>query len=296
MAHDILIVDDESDIRALIAGSLSDEGYDTRAAWDSESALAAIESRLPSMVLLDIWLQGSKHDGIELLKQIQENHPDLPVTMISGHGNIETAVAAIRLGAYDFIEKPFEADRLLLNVHRTLETVRLRRENEELRQRAGGAVELIGQSSVINMVRQAIERVAATGSRVLISGPAGSGKEVAARLVHQQSRRAAGPFIVLNAASMAPERMEEELFGVERGAAGPDSATAPGRRDRPGRAGAAPGPRIPRPCRRWPTGAARRPPPRQRRCRRPCPRRRPRRRWPGPAPPGPGTRCLPRRR
>ena len=228
MAHEILIVDDEADIRAQIAGVLSDEGYETRSASDSDGTLAAIEARLPSMVLLDIWLQGSKRDGIELLKMIQESHPGLPVIMISGHGNIETAVQAIRLGAYDFIEKPFEADRLLLVIDRSLETYRLKRENQELRQRAGGNVELIGESAGINAVRQAIDRVAPTGRRVLISGPPGSGKEVAARTVHQKSRRAEGPFVVLNAASMAPERMEAELFGVEKGALGPDTPSKVG--------------------------------------------------------------------
>ena len=215
MAHEILIVDDEADIRAQIAGVLSDEGYDTRSASDSDGTLAAIEARLPSMVLLDIWLQGSKRDGIELLKMIQESHPGLPVIMISGHGNIETAVQAIRLGAYDFIEKPFEADRLLLVIDRSLETYRLKRENQELRQRAGGNVELIGESPGISAVRQAIDRVAPTGSRVLITGPAGVGKEVVARLLHARSRRGRGPFVVLNCAAKRPEHLETDLFGIE---------------------------------------------------------------------------------
>ncbi|MDP6516817.1 MAG: sigma-54 dependent transcriptional regulator [Alphaproteobacteria bacterium] len=223
MAHEILIVDDEEDIRALIAGILADEGFDTRQAWDSDSTEEAIESRVPAMVLLDIWLQGSNQDGIEILKAIRQNHAELPVIMISGHGNIETAVAATRLGAYDFIEKPFETDRLLLSVSRAMEAARLRRENQELRQRAGGAVELIGISGVINSVRQAIDRVAPTGSRVLVSGPPGSGKEVVAQMVHHKSRRASGPFVVLNAATMTPDRMEEELFGIEAGALGADS-------------------------------------------------------------------------
>jgi two-component system nitrogen regulation response regulator NtrX len=215
MASEILIVDDEKDIRALISGILGDEGYETRAAWDADSALTEIGGRKPGLVLLDIWLQGSRIDGIGVLKEIMARHADLPVIMISGHGNIETAVQAIQFGAYDFIEKPFEADRLLLSIHRGLEAQRLRRENEELRQRAGGQVELIGMSQAINSVRQAVSKVAPTGSRVLISGPPGCGKEVVARLLHNESRRAEGPFVAINAAAMTPERVEEELFGIE---------------------------------------------------------------------------------
>ena len=215
MASEILIVDDEKDIRALISGILADEGYETREAWDADSALTEIGGRKPGLVLLDIWLQGSRVDGIGLLREIMARYADLPVIMISGHGNIETAVQAIQFGAYDFIEKPFEADRLLLSIHRALEAQRLRRENEELRQRAGGRVELIGMSHAINAVRQAVSKVAPTGSRVLISGPPGCGKEVVARLLHSESRRAEGPFVAINAAAMTPERVEEELFGIE---------------------------------------------------------------------------------
>src|SRR5690349_10904147 len=223
MASDILIVDDEADIRDLVAGILDDEGFSTRTARDSDSALAEIANRRPHLVFLDIWLQGSKLDGLQLLEQVKKDHPDLPVVVISGHGNIETAVAAIKRGAYDFIEKPFKADRLLLVVERAIEAARLRRENEELRIRAGDPSELVGASSSINIVRQAIERVAPTGSRVLITGLAGSGKEVVARQIHARSRRADGPFITLNCASMRPDRMEVELFGAEAGAQGPDS-------------------------------------------------------------------------
>ena len=215
MASEILIVDDEKDIRTLIAGILADEGYETRGAWDADSALSEIGARRPNLILLDIWLQGSRIDGLGLLKEIMARYVDLPVIMISGHGNIETAVQAIQIGAYDFIEKPFEADRLLLSIHRALEAQRLRRENEELRQRVGGHDELIGASQAINSVRQAISKVAPTGSRVLISGPPGCGKEVVARLVHNESRRSDGPFVAINAAAMIPERVEEELFGVE---------------------------------------------------------------------------------
>jgi two-component system nitrogen regulation response regulator NtrX len=215
VALDILIVDDEADIRELIAGVLEDEGYGTRTAGDSDSALAAMSERLPSLVVLDIWLQGSRLDGIELLEEIKQRNPALPVVIISGHGNIETAVAAIKRGAYDFIEKPFQADQLVLAVQRATETERLRRENEELRGRAGIEGELTGSSAVLNAVRATLKRVAATGSRVLIDGPPGSGKEVAARLLHQWSPRANGPFVVVAAARLHPDRFEEELFGRE---------------------------------------------------------------------------------
>ncbi len=215
MALDILIVDDEADIRELIAGVLEDEGYETRTAADSDSALAAISERRPSLVVLDIWLQGSRLDGIELLEIIKQRSPNLPVVIISGHGNIETAVAAIKRGAYDFIEKPFQADQLILAVQRATEIERLKRENEELRGRAGIDAELTGSSAPISAVRATLKRVAVTGSRVLIAGPPGSGKEVAARLLHQWSPRAEGPFVVVAAARLHPDRFEEELFGRE---------------------------------------------------------------------------------
>jgi two-component system, NtrC family, nitrogen regulation response regulator NtrX len=215
MAHDVLIVDDEADIRMLIAGILKDEGYETREAGNSAQALAAIRARQPTLVVLDIWLQGSEIDGIDILKIIRRELPALPVVMISGHGNIETAVTAIKIGAYDFVEKPFKADRLLLCVERAIEAARLRRENQELRLRAGGEVDLIGTSAAANQLRQQIAKVAPTGSRVLMTGPAGAGKEVVARVLHARSRRAGGPFVALNCASMRPERLETELFGTE---------------------------------------------------------------------------------
>ena len=218
MASDILIVDDEADIRELIAGILEDEGYEARIARDSDSALAAIEDRRPSLVVLDIWLQGSRLDGLEVLSVIHESHPDLPVVIISGHGNIETAVSAIKQGAYEYIEKPFKADRLVLVVNRALEAARLKRDNEKLRRVAGHDVEMIGHSPAVRQLRQAIEKVAPTNSRVLISGPLGSGKEMAARMLHAYSNRTEGPFVVINAATMAPDRMEHELFGIEEGA------------------------------------------------------------------------------
>ena len=233
MARDILIVDDEADIRELISGILSDEGYETRMAGTDKQALAAVASRRPSLVILDIWLRGSKLDGIEILQEIRSQHGDLPVVMISGHGNIETAVHAIKLGAYDFIEKPFEADRLLLIVQRAVEAARLTRENQELRRRAGPETEIVGTSQAINTMRAAIDKVAPTGSRVLISGPAGAGKEVAARALHAQSNRDGGAFVVLNAATMAPERLEIELFGVE-GQEAPGDGEGTGAPDRVG--------------------------------------------------------------
>jgi two-component system nitrogen regulation response regulator NtrX len=215
MASDILIVDDEADIRELVAGILDDEGFSTRTARDSDSALAEIANRRPSLVFLDIWLQGSKLDGLQLLEQVKRDHADLPVVMISGHGNIETAVAAIKRGAYDFIEKPFKSDRLILVATRALETSRLKREVKELKQLAPTASIMTGRSACMNQLRQTIERAAKANSRILIVGPSGAGKELSARTLHNASSRADGPFIVINAAAITPERMEVELFGVE---------------------------------------------------------------------------------
>ena len=215
MALEILVVDDEADIRELVSGVLEDEGYTVRTAADSSSALDAIEDRRPSLVLLDVWLQGSKLDGLQLLEQVKRRDPTLPVIMISGHGNLDTAVAAIREGAVDFIEKPFQADKLLHLVARATETDRLRRENKELRLAVGGEETLSGSSVAINTVRATLKRVAPTGSRVMITGPAGVGKELAARMIHAWSPRATAPFIVLSAATMSPDRVEEELFGTE---------------------------------------------------------------------------------
>jgi two-component system nitrogen regulation response regulator NtrX len=222
MAHEILVVDDEADIRMLINGVLSDEGYSVREAGNSDEALDAVRARRPSLVVLDIWLHNSTLDGLELLQAVLHEHPALPVVMISGHGTIEVAVRAIRHGAYDFIEKPFKADRLLLVVQRGIEAARLRMEVEELRLRVGPAAEMLGDSLGINQIRQAIEKVAPTGSRVLITGPPGTGKEVVARLLHEKSRRTSGQFVVLNCATMHPDRLETELFGTEPGAAGAD--------------------------------------------------------------------------
>jgi two-component system nitrogen regulation response regulator NtrX len=217
MPLDILVVDDEADIRSLIAGVLEDEGYRPRTAADSDATLAALAERRPALLILDIWLQGSRLDGLELLDVVKAKDPGLPVLIISGHGNLDTAVAAIKRGAWDFIEKPFQADQLLIAVARATETERLRREVDELRSIAGIENELTGTSQMINAVRATIKRVGATGSRVLIQGPSGSGKEVAARLLHRWSNRAERPFVVVAAARMEPERVEEELFGEEQG-------------------------------------------------------------------------------
>jgi two-component system, NtrC family, nitrogen regulation response regulator NtrX len=215
MALEVLVVDDEADIRDLVSGVLEDEGYAVRTAADSTQTLEAIEERRPSMVLLDVWLQGSRLDGLQLLQEIKRRDSTLPVLMISGHGNLDTAVAAVREGAIDFIEKPFEAERLIYLVDRATEAERLRRENETLRLVVGHEDQLHGSSVAINTVRATLKRVAPTGSRVLISGPPGVGKEIAARMIHQWSPRAKAPFIVLSAAMMSPERVEEELFGSE---------------------------------------------------------------------------------
>jgi len=215
MSAEILIVDDEADIRELVAGILQDEGFATRTARNSDEALSAVASRRPSLVFLDIWLQGSKLDGLQLLDAVKQEHPEMPVVMISGHGNIETAVAAIKHGAYDFIEKPFKADRLVLVAERALETSRLKREVKQLKQLAPQPSSLVGQSPAMSQLRQTIERVAPTNSRILVVGPSGAGKELAARTIHQSSGRANGPFVVINAAAITPERMEIELFGVD---------------------------------------------------------------------------------
>ncbi|AWN54525.1 MULTISPECIES: sigma-54 dependent transcriptional regulator [unclassified Methylobacterium] len=215
MSADILIVDDEADIRELVAGILDDEGHRTRTAGSSDEALAAIEARRPHLVFLDIWLQGSRLDGLQVLDVIKAQAPDLPVVMISGHGNIETAVSAIKAGAYDFIEKPFKADRLILVAERALEASRLKREVRDLKARSGQASRIVGASVAANQLRQTVERVAPTNARVMISGAPGSGKELSARTIHAASSRANGPFVVINAATITPETMEAELFGVE---------------------------------------------------------------------------------
>jgi len=222
MAADVLVVDDEADIRELVAGILSDEGYGVRTANDSESALAAIRGRKPALLILDIWMAGGGMDGLELLDHVKALDPDLPVIMISGHGNIETAVSAIKRGAYEFLEKPFKSDRLLLVVERALEAANLRRENRRLRTQAITPEGMTGRSMAAQQLRQMIVKLAGANSRVLISGPPGSGKETVARLIHGASSRARNEFVPISAAGMTPERMDVELFGQE----GDDGRTA----------------------------------------------------------------------
>ncbi|HXE02586.1 MAG TPA: sigma-54 dependent transcriptional regulator [Hyphomicrobium sp.] len=221
MSADILIVDDEADIRDLVAGILQDEGHRTRLARDSDEALRAIEDRKPHLVILDIWLQGSRLDGLEVLTIMKRTYPDLPVVIISGHGNIETAVTAIKRGAYDYIEKPFKADRLVLVALRALEASQLKREVKELKERSVVSAEMIGKSPAINQLKNNIDKAAPTNSRIMLRGASGAGKELAARVLHQKSLRADGPFVVLNAAAMVPDRVEDELFGTEDRTGGP---------------------------------------------------------------------------
>ncbi|MDE2016179.1 MAG: sigma-54-dependent Fis family transcriptional regulator [Hyphomicrobiales bacterium] len=220
MGADILVVDDEEDIREIVAGILSDDGHSPRVARDSTEALAAIAARRPQLAFFDIWLQGSKLDGRRLLEEARKHHPDLPVVMISGHGNIETAVQAIKLGAYDFIEKPFKADRLSLVAERALEHARMRRELDALKSRGAAPDDIVGASAAISQLRATLDRVGPANSRVLITGGPGVGKDLAARRLHALSPRAGAPFVVVNAVALAPGDVEAELFGVE----GPDGA------------------------------------------------------------------------
>ena len=215
MATDILVVDDEADIRELVGGILEDEGYSVRTAPDADAALAALRARRPALLILDIWMQGGGMDGMELLDMVKGLDAELPVLMISGHGNIETAVSAIKRGAYDFLEKPFKADRLLIVVERALETTALRRENRRLRTQAIAPEGLIGRSASMQQLRTMIGKIAPANSRVLVSGPPGSGKELVARFIHDASPRGRGEFVALSAAGISPERMDQELFGEE---------------------------------------------------------------------------------
>jgi len=212
---DILVVDDEADIRDLVAGLLEDEGHSIRTASNSDEALAAIRARKPSLALLDIWMQGGGIDGLELLDIIRTIDPDLPVVMISGHGNIETAVSALQRGAYDFIEKPFKSDRLVVVIQRALEAASLKRENRQLRAQAMTPTGIIGKSAAAVALRNTISKVAPANSRVLISGPPGSGKELVARQIHEASPRGRSEFVAIAAAGMTPERLDLELFGEE---------------------------------------------------------------------------------
>ena len=221
---DILIVDDERDIRELIADILKDEGFTTRLAANSDDCMSQIEAEPPALMILDIWLKDSDMDGIDILKAVKRDRPDIPIVIISGHGNIEIAVAAIKQGAYDFIEKPFNIDQLMVVISRAMETSRLRRENTELRRKDDGLGEMIGSSSAFKVLKSQLDKVTKSNGRVMLTGPAGSGKEVAARYIHANSNRADAPFITVNSASIEPDRMEEVLFGRET----PEGTIEPG--------------------------------------------------------------------
>ena len=221
---DILIVDDERDIRELISDILIDEGFSTRLAGNSEEAMAALNAEAPALIVLDIWLKDSRMDGIDILKVVKRDNPDVPVVIISGHGNIEIAVAAIKQGAYDFIEKPFNIDQLLVVIRRAMETSRLRRENQSLRRKDVVKSEMIGASAAFRALQGQLDKVTKSNGRVMLTGPSGCGKEVAARYIHAHSNRSEAPFVTVNCAGVAPDRMEEVLFGRET----PERGVEPG--------------------------------------------------------------------
>ena len=218
--RDILIVDDERDIRELIGDILEDEGFAVRLAGTSDECMEELGAEAPALIVLDIWLKDSRMDGIDILKHVKREVPEVPVVIISGHGNIEIAVAAIKQGAYDFIEKPFNIDQLLVVIRRAMETSRLRRENTELRRREVTVTEMVGESSAFKQLRNQLDKVTKSNGRVMLTGPSGCGKEIAARYVHANSARSEAPFVSVNSASIAPERMEEVLFGRESGERG----------------------------------------------------------------------------
>jgi two-component system nitrogen regulation response regulator NtrX len=213
--NDILIVDDEKDIRELISDILKDEGYTTRLAGTSDECMAEINAASPALMILDIWLKDSRMDGIDILKTVKRDNPDVPIIIISGHGNIEIAVAAIKQGAYDFIEKPFNIDQLIVVISRAMETSRLRRENASLRRKDVTSSEMVGSSPSFRVLKANLDKVTKSNARVMLYGQPGSGKEVAARYIHVHSNRAGGPFVTVSSASIEPERMEEVLFGRE---------------------------------------------------------------------------------
>ncbi|MCL1627164.1 sigma-54 dependent transcriptional regulator [Roseibaca sp. V10] len=221
---DILIVDDERDIRELISEILQDEGFTTRLAADSDQAMAAVNAEPPALMILDIWLKDSKMDGIDILMSVKRSNPDIPIVIISGHGNVEIAVAAIKQGAYDFIEKPFNIDKLMVVIGRAMEASRLRRENLDLKRREVGSAQLLGESTAYRALCGQLEKVTGSNARLMFTGPPGCGKEAAARFVHENSDRASGPFVTVTSAAVEPERMEEVLFGRE----GPDRGVEPG--------------------------------------------------------------------
>lgn len=221
--EDILIIDDERDIRELIGDILRDEGYSTRLAGDSDSCMAEINKEPPALMILDIWLKDSRMDGIDILSAVKRDNPDIPVVIISGHGNIEIAVAAIKQGAYDFIEKPFNIDQLMVVVRRAMEASRLRRENQDLKRRDVATSDMIGASTAFKALKSQLEKVTKSNGRVMLTGPAGAGKEIAARFIHAESSRGGAPFVSVNSASIEPERMEEVLFGRESDERGVES-------------------------------------------------------------------------
>jgi two-component system nitrogen regulation response regulator NtrX len=215
MGYDILVVDDEKDIRELVCGILEDEGYETRSAENGYLAIEQIRLRQPHMVILDVWLGDSEHDGIKILEEIKRDHPFVPVIMISGHATISTAVSAIKKGAYDFIEKPFQTDKLLITIERAIESSRLKRENENLKKYEDSNLNLIGSTSAVNKLKQDVEKAASNNWRVFFSGPPGSGKELLAKSIHEKSSRQGQPFVVVNCAHIYPHELEADLFGAE---------------------------------------------------------------------------------
>ena len=217
---DILITDDERDIRELISDILQDEGFTTRLAGTSDECMAEIATNPPALMILDIWLKDSNMDGIDILKSVKRDHPDIPIVIISGHGNIEIAVAAIKQGAYDFIEKPFNIDQLMVVIRRAMETSKLRRENLELKRGEVSNIDMLGDSAAFRTLKLQLDKVTKSNGRVMLTGPAGSGKEIAARYIHANSNRANAPFVTVSSASVEPDRMEEVLFGREGGSRG----------------------------------------------------------------------------
>lgn len=217
---DILITDDERDIRELISDILQDEGFTTRLAGTSDECMAEIAANPPALMILDIWLKDSNMDGIDILKSVKRDHPDIPIVIISGHGNIEIAVAAIKQGAYDFIEKPFNIDQLMVVIRRAMETSKLRRENLELKRGEVSNTDMLGDSAAFRTLKSQLDKVTKSNGRVMLTGPAGSGKEIAARYIHANSSRANAPFVTVSSASVEPDRMEEVLFGREGGSRG----------------------------------------------------------------------------
>ena len=217
---DILITDDERDIRELISDILQDEGFTTRLAGNSDDCMAEIAKAPPALMILDIWLKDSNMDGIDILKCVKRDYPDIPIVIISGHGNVEIAVAAIKQGAYDFIEKPFNIDQLMVVIRRAMETSKLRRENIDLKRGDVASAEMLGDSAAFRTLKSQLDKVTKSNGRVMLTGPAGAGKEIAARYIHANSNRASAPFVTVSSASIEPDRMEEVLFGREGGSRG----------------------------------------------------------------------------